>query len=87
MDVVPAKSTTMSTQKNLSYMIIGAAAGATLALLLAPSSGKKTRKLLMKQCTSVRDTLGYGLLEVEDRVEQFREKMGKKAAEVADDVA
>ena len=75
----------MSTQKNLSLLIAGAAAGALLGLLLAPDSGKKTRKKLLKQAESFKDNLTYGLLKAEDQVGHLREKMGKKAAEVAED--
>ena len=78
------KPKTMSTQKNLSLLVAGAATGAVLALLLAPSSGKKTRKKLMKQCESVKDTLVYGMLKAEDEVGHLRDKVGKKAADAAE---
>ena len=80
------KTKIMSTQKNLSLIIVGATVGAALALLLAPSSGKKTRKKLMKQAESIKDTVAYRLLQAEDQMGQLREKVGKKAAEVADDI-
>jgi gas vesicle protein len=39
-------------------LLLGAAAGASLALLMAPQSGRKTRKRLIRAVSTARDTAG-----------------------------
>ncbi len=49
------------------WLLIGAAAGAGIALLYAPKSGKDTRKLIRRRAEDARDVLtekGENLLEV-----------------------
>lgn len=57
----------MSTQKTLIGLLLGVAAGAALGILLAPRSGKETRKL-------VRDKAKRAQKEVEDLLDQGHER-------------
>lgn len=45
---------------------VGAAAGALTGLLMAPQSGKKTRKLITKESDKLRDTVGDVVAETLD---------------------
>lgn len=47
----------MSTQKTLTALVAGAALGAVAGIMLAPNSGKKSRKKIIKQATGLRDQL------------------------------
>lgn len=71
----------MSTKTSLLALVAAAAAGAAVALLIAPDSGKKTRKKLMKEAESIKDTFAYRLMQAEEEVQHLREKLGKKATE------
>ena len=73
----------MSTKNTLFALIAAASAGAALALLFAPDSGQKTRKKLMKEAESVKDTLAYRLMQAEEELLHLRERMGKKAPKSA----
>lgn len=68
----------MSTKNFVFAFVAAAAAGATIALILAPEDGKMTRKKLSKRVTSVKDTLAYLLLQAEDIVEHLHDKTGNK---------
>jgi gas vesicle protein len=57
----------MSTQKTLIGVLLGVAAGAALGVLLAPRSGKETRKL-------VRDKAKRAQQEIEDLLDQGHER-------------
>lgn len=88
-DRIPARSslpfkekTIMSTKNTLIAVITAAATGA--AMLLAPASGKKTRKKLMKEAESVKDTVTYRLMQAEEEVRHLRDKLGKKGAAAAE---
>ena len=74
----------MSTKNTLIAVITAAATGAAIALLLAPASGKKTRKKLMKEAESVKDTVAYRLMQAEEEVRHLRDKLGKKGAAAAE---
>ncbi|MBK9421235.1 MAG: YtxH domain-containing protein [Flavobacteriales bacterium] len=74
----------MSTKNTLIAVITAAATGAAIALLLAPASGKKTRKKLMKEAESVKDTVTYRLMQAEEEVRHLRDKLGKKGAAAAE---
>lgn len=54
---VNLKPTTMSSQKTLIALVAGAALGAVAGVMLAPASGEKTRKKLMKKAEGLRDDL------------------------------
>lgn len=90
-DRIPARSslpfkekTIMSTKNTLIAVITAAATGAAIALLLAPASGKKTRKKLMKEAESVKDTVTYRFMQAEEEVRHLRDKLGKKGAAAAE---
>ncbi len=66
--------------RNIILALLGAAlTGASVAMLLAPDSGKKTRKKLMRSAIDIKDTVAYVLLQVEDQMDHMRGKMGKDA--------
>jgi len=58
-------------------MILGAAIGAGIALLLAPDAGKKTRKRLQKAAVDLRDTAA-------DRWDEVAEDVKERVEEVLD---
>jgi gas vesicle protein len=56
----------MRTTEKLVWFVIGACAGAGVALLYAPQSGKTTRKLIRRKAEETRDSLtetGESVLE------------------------
>ena len=66
------------TNRNIILALLGAAlTGASVAMLLAPDSGKKTRKKLMKTAIDAKDSIAYVLLQVEDQMDHMRGKLGK----------
>lgn len=77
--------TIMSTRNSLFALVAAATVGATVALLFAPASGKKTRKKLMKEAESLKDTMAYRLMQAEEEVMHLRDKVGKKAPRSAMD--
>ena len=69
----------MSTQKTILGALAGIAVGATLGILFAPQSGKKTRRQLMRRGEQAKDEIG-------ELIEQGHEQWSKarnKAADVA----
>lgn len=62
----------MSIKSTLTIALASVAAGAVLGLLLAPSSGKDSRKKLMKQATSAKDRLDRLVDEAADRLSQIK---------------
>jgi len=62
-------------------MLLGAAVGAGVALLIAPQSGKRTRRQLMKGLHSARSTAGHRLGELTDEVRSAVEA-GRKRVRV-----
>ncbi len=73
----------MSRSSSLLTLAIGLAAGAALGILLAPASGKDTRKNLMKKGEKLRGQLS-------DLVDQGKDLMGDamdKAKDTASDAA
>ncbi len=68
------------TNRNIILALLGAAmAGATVAMLMAPDSGKGTRKKLVKKVIDAKDTIAYVLLQVEDQMDHLRGNLGKDA--------
>jgi gas vesicle protein len=56
----------MRTTERIMWLLIGAAAGTGIALLYAPQSGDKTRKLITRKAEDTRDKLvetGESILE------------------------
>lgn len=49
-------------------LLVGAVVGAAVALLLAPSPGRETRRRLQRGLRSTRDQIGDRLEELDDRV-------------------
>lgn len=58
-------------------LLLGLAAGAALGLLLAPQSGRKTRKMLRKKARALRDQAGTA-------VEHGREAMSAASDRLSD---
>jgi gas vesicle protein len=59
---------------NLLYFLAGMAAGAVGALLFAPQSGEKTRKLLNKKADEGREYLREKGEEIREQAEEYVEK-------------
>ena len=79
----PNKIKPMSRSSSLLTLAIGLAAGAALGILLAPASGKDTRKSILKKGEKLRDQLS-------DLMDQGKDLMGDamdKAKDSASDVA
>lgn len=53
----------------LAGMVLGTVLGASLALLSAPQSGRKTRKSLIRAVSSARDTAGERWDDLSDEVQ------------------
>lgn len=73
----------MSRSSSLLTLAIGLAAGAAIGVLLAPASGKDTRKNIMKKGEKLRDQLS-------DLVDQGKDLMGDamgKAKDTASEMA
>jgi len=62
-------------------LLVGAAAGAAVALLVAPQSGKRTRRQLMKAVSAARDTASERLGDLSDDVRTAVE-VGRKRLRV-----
>ncbi|MBI1788517.1 MAG: YtxH domain-containing protein [Acidobacteria bacterium] len=67
----------------LLWFLLGAAVGATVALLYAPQSGKKTREYISKKTDESRETLTEAGREMYDRGRDLFEK----GREIADEAA
>jgi gas vesicle protein len=75
----------MSTENNASrlvWFLTGAAAGAAIALLYAPQSGRQSRKFIRKRAEAGRETLAEAGKDVLDRGREYYDK-GRKIAEEA----
>jgi gas vesicle protein len=69
---------------SLAWFLVGAAVGATVALLYAPQSGKDTRRLISKQTERGKDALADTSKEVLDRGRELYERGREFADEAAD---
>jgi gas vesicle protein len=67
---------------NLTWFIAGAVAGMTAALLLAPQSGKRTRRLLADKTQQGRDAVSETGKDVVDRSKDMVDK-GRQLVEDA----
>ncbi len=81
----------MSNTNPLLTLVAGIALGATLGILLAPASGKETRRKLMKRGETLRDDLAdlmeqgkNAVNEMKEEAEQTASNVGNKAREAAD---
>ena len=70
---------------NFGWFVAGAAIGAAAALLLAPKSGKDTRKYLSKQTKSTRDAMESSGRDMMDRGKDLYDR-GRKIVEDAGDL-
>ena len=61
----------MSTKNILLATIGGAVAGAAVAVLLAPDSGKETRKKLVRSADDAKASLEQFLLRAEEQITQW----------------
>jgi gas vesicle protein len=67
----------MKNTERIGWLLIGAAAGAGIALLYAPVSGKEARKLIRKTAEDAKDS-------VVEMGEQVRDKVVEASESVAD---
>jgi len=67
------------------WFLTGAAIGAAVALLFAPTSGEETRKYIGKKTEEGRDALADAGRDLADRGREYYEK-GRKLAEEAGDL-
>jgi gas vesicle protein len=70
---------------SVAWFFVGAALGATVALLLAPQSGEETRKALRRRAEEGRDAVSKSGRDVLDRGKELFEK-GKELADEAAEV-
>ena len=68
----------------VTFLMIGVGAGALIALMLAPKTGKQMRKDLRKRYDDARDTLQDWSEEAIDRVNDLADKSGDWADELRD---
>lgn len=68
----------------VTFLMIGLGAGALVALLLAPKSGKQMRKDLRRKFDDARDTLQDWSDEASDRVQDAVEHTAEWAEELRD---
>jgi gas vesicle protein len=70
----------------ITFLLIGLGAGALAGLLLAPKSGKETRKDLRRGFDDAKDTLGDWAEEAKDRVRDVGDRVrdvGERVRDVA----
>ena len=70
----------MSTKGNLTLLLSSLAAGAALGLLLAPNSGRETRRNLVRRGEAMRDKLS----DLYDEGTQYMSRGRQQFADVAD---
>jgi len=75
---------TEDTGISLAWFLVGAAVGATVALLYAPQSGKETRRLIGKKTEQSREAIVDSGKEVLDRGRELYERGREFADEAAD---
>jgi gas vesicle protein len=68
----------------VTFLMIGLGAGALVALLLAPKTGKQMRKDLRRRIDDARDTLQDWSEEAQDRVQDVMERGADWADELRD---
>jgi gas vesicle protein len=73
----------------ITFLLIGLGAGALAGLLLAPKSGKQTRRDLQRGFEDAKDTLGDWADQAKDRVRDASERVrdvASKGVDLADDL-
>ena len=68
----------------VTFLMIGVGAGALIALMLAPKTGKQMRKDLRKRYDDARDTLQDWSEDAIDRVNDIADRSGDWAEELRD---
>ena len=68
----------------VTFLMIGLGAGALVALLIAPKTGKQMRKDLRRRIDDARDTLQDWSEEAQDRVQDVMERGADWADELRD---
>ena len=68
----------------MAWFLVGAAVGATIALLYAPQSGRDTRRLISKKTEQGRDAIVDSSKEVLDRGRELYERGREFADEAAE---
>ncbi len=71
----------------LAFFLVGAAVGAGIALLVAPQSGKQTRRLLRRQYEDAADYVAGQADAARERGREIVEGAKEKVAEVREKVA
>ncbi len=79
--------TDMSTKNTLAIALTALAAGAALGVLLAPASGKETRKKLKQKGNDLRDRFSDLLKEGEALMEEMKGEADRMAATARDAAA
>jgi gas vesicle protein len=69
---------------SVGWFLVGAAIGAAIALLYAPQSGERTRRLIGKKAGEGRDTLADRGKEILDRGKEYYDKGRRVAEEVGE---
>lgn len=65
----------MKSKDTVIAAISGIALGTLIGILIAPASGRDTRRKIAKGAASLKDTLAYRVLEAEELVTKLREKV------------
>jgi|GEM_PF-5356152 len=68
----PKKTFIMATQRSLATTLIALASGVALGILIAPASGRKTRRKIRRSAVGVKDTLGYTPLRAKELFKDLR---------------
>jgi gas vesicle protein len=67
----------MKMAERVGWLLIGAAAGAGIALLYAPASGKETRKLIRRKTEDAKDAIVDAGTQVRDKVVETGESLAE----------
>lgn len=66
----------MGSKNSTTSTLLTLAAGVVVGVLIAPASGRETRRKLMDQSGSAKDTLHFLVMEAGDLVDQLRSFLG-----------
>jgi gas vesicle protein len=66
----------MGSKNSTATTLFTLAVGAAIGVLIAPASGRETRRKLMEKGTGAKDTLQYLVMEAGDLVDQLRSMIG-----------
>jgi len=73
----------MKTAERVGWLLIGAAAGAGIALLYAPLSGQETRKLIRRKAEDARDSVVEASGQVGESVADAAREVYRRGASMA----